>query len=279
VDRSRADALHAAVGTVRARVIVFDKRGTGLSDPVGVAPTLEERIDDIRAVMDATGSKRATIIGYSEGGAIAALFAAAHPDRTAALVMYETWVCALIDPEQNPGGEKWTELDRLVRVAIDHWGEGASLDFAAPTIAGTAVYRRRLVGMFERAAMSPGMALALWESFVQEDIRPILSTIHVPTLIIHHIDSTVPVENARYAAEHISAARYLELEGRDHALFLQDLDRIADEMEFVTAARGAREPDRVLATVRSPTSRWVPGDIRRTCSRDPLRMCDQSPAC
>jgi len=232
-----------------ARVIVFDKRGVGLSDPVPRTPTLEERMDDIGAVMDAVGTERAALIGYSEGGVMAALYAAAHPDRVSALVMYETWVCALVDRKENPWGEQWLEVDRQARKAIDQWGEGASLDVIAPSVAGSAT-QRRLYGAFERAAMSPGMALALWESFIQGDIRNMLPTISVPTLIVHHTGSSIPVGQARYAAENIPGARYVELEGIDHAPFTHDADRIAEEVEtFLTGARGTREPDRMLATV------------------------------
>ena len=232
-----------------ARVIVFDKRGVGLSDPIGRASTLEERMDDIRAVMDAVRSERAALLGYSEGGAMAALYAAAHPDRTIALVMYETWVCGLLDPEQNPGGERWLEVDRRVRAAIDCWGDGASLDLIAPSLAASAL-DRRMYGAFERASMSPGMALALWESLIQGDIRYVLPTVAVPTLIVHHTGSTIPVENARYASRHIQGARLVELPGADHAPFTHDADRIADEVEeFLTGARRAHEPDRLLATV------------------------------
>ncbi len=231
------------------RVIVFDKRGVGLSDPVARAPTLEERTDDIRAVMDAAGSERAALLGYSEGGAMGALYAAAHPERVTSLVMYETWVCGLLDREQNPGGEKWLEVDRRVRAVIECWGDGASLDVIAPSLAASAL-DRRMYGAFERASMSPGMALALWESFIQGDVRYVLPTITVPTLIVHHTGSTIPVENARYALRHVPGARFVELPGTDHAPFTHDADRIADEIEeFLTGARGAREPDRLLATV------------------------------
>jgi class 3 adenylate cyclase len=232
-----------------ARVVVFDKRGVGLSDPVAHTPTLEERMDDIRVVMDAVGMERAALVGYSEGGAMSALYAAAHPDRTTALVMYETWVCGLLDPAENPGGERWLEVDRRVRDSIERWGEGASLAIGAPSLAAGAL-ERRMYGAFERASMSPGMARALWESFVHGDIRHVLPAISVPTLIIHHTDSSIPVENARYAAEHVPGARYVELDGTDHLPLTHDADGIAAEIEeFLTGARGTREPDRVLATV------------------------------
>jgi pimeloyl-ACP methyl ester carboxylesterase len=232
-----------------ARVIVFDKRGTGLSDPVSHTPTIEERVDDIKVVMEAAGSERAGLIGYSEGGVMASLYAATHPEKVSALVLYETWVCGLLDPVQNPGGEAWLALDRRVRESIEHWGEGRSLDIGAPSIAANAL-ERRMYGAFERAAMSPGMAQALWDATVLSDIRAVLPSIRVPTLILHHTDSAIPVGNARYAAEHITGARYLELEGADHLPLTHDADRIAGEIEeFLTGARGARPPNRMLATV------------------------------
>jgi pimeloyl-ACP methyl ester carboxylesterase len=232
-----------------ARVIVFDKRGTGLSDPVPHAPSLEERMDDFRVVMEAAGSERAAFIGYSEGGAMAALYAAAHPDRVSALVMYETWVCGLLDPVENPGGEKWLAVSDRILESIDHWGEGYGLELGAPSLAASPL-ERRMYGAFERASMSPGMARALWDAVIQGDIREVLPVVGVPTLIIHHTDSEIPVENARYAAEHIPDARYVELDGTDHLPMGHDADRIAGEIEeFLTGARGASEPDRKLATV------------------------------
>jgi pimeloyl-ACP methyl ester carboxylesterase len=232
-----------------SRVLVFDKRGVGLSDPVTRAPTIEERMDDIRAVMDAAGSERAALIGYSEGGAMSALYAAAHPERTVALVMYETWVSGLLDPDRNPAGQKWLAVDRDVRRIIDHWGEGVGLDYIAPGLEPTDL-DRAAYGSFERAAMSPGMAKALWESFVHADVTAVLPTISVPTLILHHTDSHIPVEHARYAAEHIPGARLLELDGTDHAPLTHDAHRIAGEIEeFLTGTRSTETSDRVLATV------------------------------
>jgi class 3 adenylate cyclase len=232
-----------------ARVIVFDKRGVGLSDPLPRAATLEERMDDIDAVMNAAGSERAVLLGYSEGGAMAALYAAAHPERTSALVMYETWVSGLLDVERNPGGEKWIQVDREVRESIEHWGEGHGLAMGAPSLAASQV-ERRMYGAFERAAMSPGMAAALWDSFVQEDIREVLPAVLVPTLVIHHTGSRIPVENAHYAAEKIPGARLVELEGIDHLPITHDADGIAEEIEeFLTGTRQSHDVDRVLATI------------------------------
>ena len=232
-----------------SRVIVFDKRGTGLSDPVPHAPSLEERMDDFRVVMEAAGSERAAFLGYSEGGAMAALYAATHPDRVSALVMYETWVCGLLDPNENPGGEKWLDTNRRVLESIDHWGEGYGLDIGAPSLSASQL-ERRMYGAFERASMSPGMARALWDAVTHGDIRQVLPVIGVPTLIIHHTGSEIPVENAHYAAEHIPGARLVELDGTDHLPMGHDADRIAGEIEeFLTGARAASEPDRKLATV------------------------------
>ena len=213
------------------------------------APTLEERMDDIRAVMDAVGSERAALLGYSEGGAMAALFAAAHPERTTALVMYESWVCGLLDVEQNPGGERWLEVDRGVREAIACWGDGLSLHMVAPSLADRPL-ERRLYGAFERASMSPGMALALWESFVQGDVRHVLPTIGVPTLIVHHTAARSPSRMPTTPPSTSRQRAWSSSTGIDHLPITHDADRIADEIEeFLTGARGAREPDRVLATV------------------------------
>ena len=232
-----------------SRVIVFDKRGTGLSDPVGAAPTFDERMDDVRAVMDAVGCEQAALVGYSEGGVIASLFAATYPDRCRALVLYETWVSGLLDVEQNPGGEKWLELDRKVRDAIEHWGEGRILAMAAPSQAGSEL-TKRMFGAYERAALSPAMAAALWAAITNCDVRAVVPTLDVPTLVLAHRDSAIPVEHARFLASHIAGARLVELPGQDHAPLTGDISGVADEMEeFLTGARRSSSTGRVLATV------------------------------
>lgn len=135
-----------------------------------------------------------------------------------------------------------------MRENIAHWGEGYGIDIGAPSLAANAL-ERHMYGTFERAAMSPGMAAALWDSVVQGDIRHVLPAVLVPTLIIHHSGSSIPVENARYAAEHVPNARYVELEGVDHLPITHDADAIADEIEeFLIGARGARRSNRRLAT-------------------------------
>lgn len=232
-----------------SRVIVFDKRGTGLSDPVGAAPTFDERMDDVRAVMDAVGCEQAALVGYSEGGVIAALFASTYPDRCRALVLYETWVSGLLDVEENPGGEKWLELDRKHRDAIEHWGDGRVLDWAAPSRAGSEL-NKRMFGAMERAALSPAMAAALWDAITSCDIRAVVPTIDVPTLVLAHRESAIPVENSRFLASHIGGARLVELPGQDHAVAGGDVEGVADEMEeFLTGARRSSSTGRVLATV------------------------------
>jgi pimeloyl-ACP methyl ester carboxylesterase len=232
-----------------SRVIVFDKRGTGLSDPVGAAPTFDERMDDVRAVMDAVGCEQAALVGYSEGGLIAALFAATYPDRARAVVLYETWVSGLLDAEENPGGEKWLELDRKHRDAIEHWGEGRTLAWAAPSKAGSEM-TKRMWGAYERAALSPAMAAALWDAITNSDVRAVVPTIDVPTLVLAHRDSAIPVEQSRYLASHIDGARLVELPGQDHAPHGGDIKGVADEIEeFLTGARRSASTSRVLATV------------------------------
>lgn len=232
-----------------SRVIVFDKRGTGLSDPVGAAPTFDERMDDVRAVMDAVGSEQAALVGYSEGGVIAALFAATYPGRARAVVLYETWACGLLDADDAPGHAKWLELDRMHRDAIEHWGEGRTLAWAAPSKGGSEL-TKRMWGMYERAALSPAMAGALWEAITNSDVRAVVPSIDVPTLVLAHRDSAIPVENSRFLASHINGARLVELPGQDHAPAGGDIRGVADEMEeFLTGVRHSSSTDRVLATV------------------------------
>jgi class 3 adenylate cyclase len=206
-------------------------------------------MDDVRAVMDAVGCERAALVGYSEGGVIASLFAATYPDRCRALVLYETWVSGLLDAEQNPGGEKWLELDRKVRDAIERWGEGRILAMAAPSQVGNEL-TKRMFGMFERAALSPAMAEALWDAITHCDVRAVVPTLDVPTLVLAHRESAIPVEHARFLATHIEGARLVELPGQDHAPLTGDISAVADEIEeFLTGIRHLPSGDRVLATV------------------------------
>jgi class 3 adenylate cyclase len=227
-----------------ARLIMFDKRGTGLSDRTVGVPTLEERMDDVRAVMDAVGSQRAALFGISEGGAMSVLFAATYPERTRALVLYGTyghfrsWV---LPPDRIEAA-----LDRMEK----NWGTGESLHLFAPSVASDETFKLSWA-RFERLGASPSAVVALMRMNSEIDIRPILPTIRVPTFIIHRQgDVRVNVEAGRFMARQIPNAKYLEVPGIDHTLWTGETERILDEVEeFLTGSRSAIESDRVLATV------------------------------
>jgi pimeloyl-ACP methyl ester carboxylesterase len=229
-----------------ARVIVFDKRGQGLSDRVA-EQTLDERIGDVRAVMDAAGSKCATVYGWSEGGAMSLMFAATYPERTSALVLYGTFASAQAEPWALPRG-RW---ESTLREMEEHWGEGAGIAVNAPSqVNNNAIVQA--AGRLERASASPASIIALLRANYELDVRHILSSIHLPTLILHRKgDGLVPVACGRYLAEHIPGARYVEVPGDDHFVCDEDTqDIIADEIEeFITGTHHRPEPDRVLATV------------------------------
>jgi class 3 adenylate cyclase len=231
-----------------SRLIMFDKRGSGLSDPVSGAPTFEERMDDIRAVMDAVGSDKAALLGFSEGAALAALFAATHPQRATHLILYDSVVVG-INIEGAPVDQTWGEQALRVRATIDRWGEGDTMEWIAPSLAEQGLPKQAW-GAFERASMSPGMALSLWDAIQRMDVRPVLPTITVPTLVLHHAASPIPATAGRLAAGLIPGARYVELPGRDHLPGAGDPDAVGGEIEeFMTGARGGGRSDRVLATV------------------------------
>ena len=261
-----------------SRLIVFDKRGTGLSDPFATAPTLEERIDDITAVMDAASSDRATLIGYSEGGTICALFAATYPERVRSLILYDTWAAGAQAAAGMPGAERWREGMDRVRATIDHWGQGQTMDCFAPSLAGDPI-QRRFWGMFERAALSPGMARALLDANYRTDVRPALPSIQARTLVLHHPNAAViPREQGRYLAEHIPNARYVELPGPDHAPVGPDIHTITQEIEdfLTTAAETAEpEPETVLATILVAHC-TVPNSGSAADASDPLQQHDPS---
>lgn len=231
-----------------ARVIVFDKRGQGLSDRVG-EQTLEERINDVRAVMDAAGSARATIYGWSEGGPMSLMFCATYPERTAALVLCGSFAAM----KAEPWGVTEEKFARALNRLESHWGEGVLVPINAPSRQGDEPFVQWFARL-ERAAASPGAIVALMRANYGIDVRHVLPAIQAPTLILHRVgDKTVPVEAGRYLAEHIRGAKYVELPGEDHLLqaFEQELlDRLIDEIEeFVTGVRHGPEPDRVLVTV------------------------------
>jgi class 3 adenylate cyclase/pimeloyl-ACP methyl ester carboxylesterase len=234
-----------------SRLILFDKRGTGLSDPVSEAVTLEERMEDLRAVLDAAGSQRAAVFGLSEGGPMSLLFAATYPERTTALITFGSFARFMTGPDYMwEFREDFEErLARFSDAVENHWGEGRALALFMPSLAGDDS-APRMLGMFERAAASPAMVRALMRFNAEIDVTHILPTIGVPTLVLHRVDDLIPVEMGRYVADHVAGARFVELAGHDHLPWLGDSGAVLDEIEhFLTGARHAAEPDRVLATV------------------------------
>jgi class 3 adenylate cyclase len=229
-----------------ARVVMFDKRGTGMSDRVAELPGLDQRIDDLRAVMDAASMEQAALLGTSEGSPLAALFAATYPDRCRALVLYGGFVRF----------SSWFPTEEALAGFLGYidqaWGSGGSLPFFAPSLANDPA-AQQWMGRFERLGASPAAVTALMRMNSQIDISDIVSTIRVPTLVIHRTDDvTINVEGGRYLGKHIPGARYIELPGKDHPPWIGDnAMEIADAIEeFLTGTRApVTETDRVLATV------------------------------
>jgi pimeloyl-ACP methyl ester carboxylesterase len=228
-----------------ARIIMFDKRGTGLSDRVGELPSFDQRMDDLRAVMDAVGIERAAVLGLSEGGPLAMLFAATYPGRCSALVLYGTfarfasWI---------PTAEK---LQAMLDYIDKDWGSGATSGRFAPSRRDDPAFQQWM-GRFERLGASPAAAMALMRMNSQVDVTGILPAIRVPTLVIHRTgDQVIDVKGGRFLAEHIPGARYIELPGIDHFAFIGDnTGEIGDRVEeFLTGSTATAEIDRVLATV------------------------------
>jgi serine/threonine protein kinase/DNA-binding winged helix-turn-helix (wHTH) protein len=233
------------------RVILFDKRGTGLSDsvPLEQLPTLEQRMDDVRAVMEAVGSERAVLCGVSEGGPMCSLFAATYPERTIALVMMGSYARRLRG-EGYPWGPSEADRDLFLEEIRNHWGGPVGLEDRAPSVAKDPAFRQWWAAYLRRGA-SPGAAVALTRMNTEIDIRQVLPTVRVPTLVVHRSgDLCLKVEEGRYLAENIPGAKFVELAGVDHLPFVGAQDEILDEIEeFLTGMRHASGFDRVLATV------------------------------
>ncbi|NKB50643.1 MAG: alpha/beta fold hydrolase [Rhizobiaceae bacterium] len=234
-----------------SRLILFDKRGTGLSDrvPNDKLPGLEERADDLMVVMDAVGSKKAVFAGYSEGGNLSAFFAASHPDRVHALVMFGTFAKRIYSPDYPwaPTVEsRQQELEHIER----EWGNRMDLSHYVPSAANDEAFVERLATYFRRSA-SPGAAVALLKMNTQVDIRNILPTIHVPTLIMHRTgDQDVNVEEGRWMAKQIPNAKFVEFPGDDHLPWVGDQDIIIETMrEFLHARKSEPPAQRALATI------------------------------
>ena len=232
-----------------ARLILFDKRGTGLSDRVGELPALEVRMDDVRAVLDAVGSDRTALFGFSEGGPMCALFAATYPARTSALIMGGAYARMMAAPDYAFGRTE-QQFGAFAEQIERDWGGPVGIDIRIPSRANDPRFRDWWA-RFVRMSASPQAALALLRMNAQVDIRPVLPTIRVPTLILHSAnDRTMDVHNGRYLAEHIAGAKYVELQGPDHVPFGSDGETIADEIEeFLTGVRHGAAIDRVLVTV------------------------------
>jgi len=235
-----------------SRLILFDKRGTGMSDRTSQVFTLEQRMEDVNAVLDAVGSKRAALFGTSEGGPMSILFAASHPQRTIALVIFGSYAKRSWAEDYTFGWqeERWNAvLSNMER----NWGtpKGVDLEMWAPSIAHDAERATKSAAYF-RAAASPGAALAVMSMNRDIDVRRVLPSVRVPTLVLHRVDEKViDVEHARYLARHIPGAKLIELPGVDHIFWVGDGDAIVDEVElFLTGRRQAAEPERVLATVQ-----------------------------
>jgi pimeloyl-ACP methyl ester carboxylesterase len=230
-----------------SRLILFDKRGTGLSDRPGGLPDLETRMDDVRAVMDAAGSERAVLFGYSEGGPMSILFAATYPARTTSLVLYGTYAKRRDPDADYPWAPTWAERQALAAEIEETWGTESDQAKMLPGADDAMVrwWRART-----RASASPGAARDLILMNSEIDVRPVLSAVRAPTLVLHRSgDLDSRPEEGRYIADHIQGARFVLLPGNDHVPWM-DSDQILDQVEeFVTGIAPEHEPQRILATV------------------------------
>ena len=248
-----------------SRLILFDKRGTGLSDrvPLSELPTLEQRMEDVHAVMDAVGSERAILVGVSEGGPMCSLFAATYPERTDGLVMIGTYAKRIRD-EDYPWAPTEEQREAFFELMRHDWGGPVGIDERAPSMAGDEEFRDWWA-TYLRMGASPGAAVALTKMNAEIDVRGVLPSVRVPTLVIHRSgDMCLKVEEGRFVAAQIPDAKYVELGGIDHLPFVGDQDEILDEIEqFVTGVRFGTEHDRVLATVMSVAFADPTGEAER----------------
>jgi pimeloyl-ACP methyl ester carboxylesterase len=234
-----------------SRLLCFDKRGSGVSDPVPLTalPTLEQWMDDVRTVMDAAGVKRAALLGTHEGGQMAMLFAATYPERTSALILLNTCARHLRDVDY-PWGLPADRVPRLLQRTEELWGTGGVLDVVAPSVTHDARFRSWFA-RYERQTMSPLTATIMQAAYLERDLRAVLPSIRVPTLVLHRVGNLhTRAGHGRYLAESIPGAKYVELPGEDHLVILGDAEAVLGEIEeFLTGVRPLPESDRVLATV------------------------------
>jgi class 3 adenylate cyclase len=235
------------------RLIMFDRRGTGMSDPVPLdrMPDLETQVADICAVMDAAGSEQAAILGFNDGGPLAILLAASQPQRCRALVLCNA-AARMTSTSDYPWGAPEEDLLRFVEFQAQSWatGGGDYLARLAPSLANDPHFVERFVRI-SRRAVSPGAVGHYFRQTVLTDVRELLPTIQVPTLILQRVNNQLaPHEVGRYLAEHILNAQYVELDGADHVWFTENAEELVGEVEeFLTGARSSADPDRRLATV------------------------------
>ncbi len=232
------------------RLLLFDKPGTGLSDPVAGVPTVQQRADDFLAVLDAAGSRRAVVIGNSEAAPPAILLAATHPERVEALIA----VCSVpprLTPSDDflPGTEpRFERLWAMIRHSTDHWGDGAMFQTLSPYARENLVYRR-LAPNVERACASPGMARVMCNAIWDYDVTGAVDAVDVPTLVIHRTTDVTPVEGARWAADAIPGAKMLELPGAEHICWFNGDDILAGIEDFVGGSAPRGPITRKLVTV------------------------------
>ena len=231
-----------------SRLIILDRRGTGLSDPVDRLPTLEERMDDVNAVMDAARSERAVLFGISEGGPMCILFAATYPKKVSSLVLFGTFARYQYSPDYPIGRDPATSQEFLDYVE-SRWGQGISAKLFAPSMARDETFLRAW-GRLERTGLSPGRVKQMLQILLESDVRHVLPSITVPTLVLGRSgDRVTPVEWVRYISAHIPGSKLVELTGEDHFPWV-DPDPLLDEVEeFLTGTRHTPDFDRVLTTV------------------------------
>ena len=227
------------------RLIMFDRRGTGVSDPVAQAPTLEEQMDDVVAVMEAAGSKRAALYAQLEGGAMAVLFAATHPERTTGLILYEAQPRMSWAPDYD-----WAVTSEQREAMLKRgWGDGSRILTLAPSAAANPRLRRWFARL-ERLAASPATAAKLVMMNGAVDVRAVLPQVQAPTLVLHRAeDQFIDIRHSEYLAEHIPGARLVKLPGSETLTFGADHDLLEEVEEFLTGTRQTAHPERALATV------------------------------
>ena len=231
-----------------SRVIIFDKPGTGMSDPIPAAPTIDQRTADVVAVMDAAESERAVVVGFSEGGVPAMMLAATQPERVEALVLLESMVAMDWHSDMPVPPDDIARLWGILDAACDSWGEGILMREWAPSWVGTPM--ESLFGHIERTCMSPAMARSVLQSFRGWDLRHAASLIHVPTLVLHAPETLLPIGLGHDMARRIEGAHFVELAGPDHLVWMHNSERFPDAVEkFLTGTHAPSDDNRILTTV------------------------------